>query len=536
MLKDRHTTVAGRRTGLLLALLLFATGASAQSADELFADGNRLARDQLYWAALLRYEQAADAGLDTPLLHYNTGVAHYRAKQYTRARQAFLCAAAEPSLVHVARYNLGLTAMASGDRDAAVDWFRQVEAQTAKPQLAALSTRALQRLQRLEQGLPEGDGAPVLAPLPRNSGLSLRALVGVGSDDNAYRSPDEAYNDRTQAGAPLVTPEVQSGVYYPVDVTAKYSVYSFDHESFFGSYRLAGRYYQDPLLSNANELSHELAFGTEYRRRTENRERRIFSAFRIAQHDETWFDPDDGTERSIDGETVGDRLSYRRYGPEIWARQSFSRLSFNAYGKGQIWNYENTGSDLPEFDHEFLKGGMSVQYRFTSTSLLRLEGEVFQRRFGDRRSYELDGTQNINSPVLRYDYVNYGAVARQRITRAFWFGVKYQHTTRSDKHLGYNDYLRDSYGVDLSLRISDRFRLQAGGWYRLYNYVNAFAYHEPGAGRKTLEAVNARLTARWQLTNNLSLVGNYEYRDTASNDRRIDYTRGRFMLGIRWQQ
>ncbi len=536
MLMDQQNRAPGRWTGLLLAVLLASSVAEAQTADELFSDGNRLFRDDLYWAALLRYEQAASAGLDTPLLHYNSGIAHYRAKQYPRARLAFQRAATDPGLRDLAIYNLGLSAMAAGDRDAALTAFRQVETQQSRPQLAALASRAMQRMQRVDLGLLDEDEVAVLAPLPRNSGLGLRAMLGVGSDDNAYRSPDEPYNDRSQVGSPLVTPVVQSGVYYPVDITAKYSVYSFEHESFFGSYRLAGRYYQDELLSNANELSHEFAFGTEYRRRNENRERRISSAFRVAQHNETWFDPDDGIERSIDGEAVGDRLSYRRYGPEIWARQSFSRLSFNAYGKGQIWNYESTGSELPEYDHEFLKVGLSVQYRFTSTSLLRIEGEALQRRFGDRRAYELNGTQNINTPTLRYDYTNYGAVARQRITRAFWFGVRYQHTIREDKYLGYNDYLRDSYGADFSLRISDRFRLRVEGWYRLYNYINAFAYHDPGAGRKTLEAIDGRVTARWQLTDNLGLVGSFEYRDTASNDLRIDYTRGQFMLGLRWEQ
>ena len=50
--------------------------ANAMTAEQYFADGNRLFRDDLYWAALLRYRQAADAGLSSPLLHYNMGVAH----------------------------------------------------------------------------------------------------------------------------------------------------------------------------------------------------------------------------------------------------------------------------------------------------------------------------------------------------------------------------------------------------------------------------------------------------------------------------
>jgi hypothetical protein len=71
-----------------LVCLLAGTTAAAMSADELFRDGNRLFRDDLYWAALLRYEQAAEAGMDSPLLHYNTGVAHYKAGQHIRARES----------------------------------------------------------------------------------------------------------------------------------------------------------------------------------------------------------------------------------------------------------------------------------------------------------------------------------------------------------------------------------------------------------------------------------------------------------------
>lgn len=84
--------------------------AVAMTAEQYFADGNRLYRNDLYWAALLRYQQAADEGLDSAVLHYNTGVAHYRAGQYVRARQAFERALGEPALRIASHYNLGLTA------------------------------------------------------------------------------------------------------------------------------------------------------------------------------------------------------------------------------------------------------------------------------------------------------------------------------------------------------------------------------------------------------------------------------------------
>ena len=91
--------------------LLPAAPAVAATASELFADGNRLFRDDLYWAALLRYREAAAEGMDTPLLQYNIGVAHYRAKQHARARDALQESATYGPLTEISHYNLGLNSV-----------------------------------------------------------------------------------------------------------------------------------------------------------------------------------------------------------------------------------------------------------------------------------------------------------------------------------------------------------------------------------------------------------------------------------------
>ena len=93
----------------------------ALTSDEIFADGNRLFRDDLYWAALLRYEQAYEAGMNSAVLHYNIGVANYRAGQHDRARAALLLAMQSPSLRVATHFNLGLNAYAAGDTDAALE-------------------------------------------------------------------------------------------------------------------------------------------------------------------------------------------------------------------------------------------------------------------------------------------------------------------------------------------------------------------------------------------------------------------------------
>lgn len=523
----------------MLALVMFLAApqnAAAATANELFTDGNRLFRDDLYWAALLRYGQASDAGMDTPLLHYNTGVAHYRAQQYGRARAALLEASRHGPLQAISLYNLGLNSYAQGDINDALDFFRQARDQQQRADISNLARRAISQL---NHELEMADWLEVPAAVRERersfAHFDISARVGAGIDDNVFRSPSVSYVDLADPNRPLVTPNVQEGVFIPVSLTAKYQVNTLENEGFFGVYRLGGRYYQDKNLGNANEYLHEFGFGSEYRRRTERRERRIYSAFKIAQHDETYYDPDTGLERDLSGVQIGDRMSYIRYGPEMWMRQTFGRFSIGGRVKGQLWNYEKTTA-VPEYDHEYWQIGVNSQIQFTSTSVLRLTAEYYTRRFGDRPSFDLDGNQFVGRRPVRYDYADYGIEARQRITRAIWFGVEFARTERIDQYLGYNNYLRDNYGAHLHLSMGDRFDLDVTAGYRIYHFENAFAFNDPAAGRKTLETATGGAMATFRMTDTLTLVGEYIYRDVASNDTRIAYGRSQILFGVRWMQ
>ena len=138
-------TLAALLLAAALAALAPAQPASAMTAEQYFEDGNRLFRDDLYWAALLRYRQAADEGLDTALLHYNSGMAHYRAGQHIRARESLLKARRDPALRIAAQYNLGLNAYAAGRKKEALRWFRQVRDQDANKKLQTFAVVAISR-------------------------------------------------------------------------------------------------------------------------------------------------------------------------------------------------------------------------------------------------------------------------------------------------------------------------------------------------------------------------------------------------------
>jgi tetratricopeptide (TPR) repeat protein len=529
----RVAAIALATVALCLAL---PQSASAATASDLFADGNRLFRDDLYWAALLRYRQASEAGMDTPLLHYNTGVAHYKSQQYARARESLVRSSRYEPLQPISHYNLGLTAYAQGDIDEALRWFRKARDQREREDISRLAGRAIAQLNHeLANADPIEVPASILERERKFTNFDISARVGAGIDDNVFRSPSVSYVDLADPAQPIVTPNVQEGTYIPVNLNAKYQVNSLENEGFFGVYRLGGRYYQDKNLSNADEYLHELGFGSEYRRREKSRERRVYSAFKIAQHEETYYDPDTGVERDVGGIAIGDRMSYVRYGPEFWMTETFGRLSIGGRAKGQLWNYEETLA-VPEYDHEYWEVGVNTQYRFTSTSLLRLTADYYTRRFGDRPSFELDGSQPVGNRPIRYDYTEFGVEARQRITGAMWFGVAYARTERVDQYVGYNNYFRDEYGAQIHLSIGDRFDLDASASYRIYNYENAFAFQEPSASRKTLETSTGIATATFRMTDTLSLLGEILIRDVVSNDTRIEYARSQIMLGVRWIQ
>ena len=536
-------TYMAKKTFLAGAVLIIAAltalapvqTASAMTAEQYFEDGNRLFRDDLYWAALLRYRQAADEGLDSAVLHYNTGVAHYRAMQHIRARESLLRAVQDPTLRTAAQYSLGLNAYAAGETKEALRWFRLVRDQDADRKLQSFAVVAISRIRAVEEKPDEFEVRVAEREKKRAfAELEFRARMGFGSDDNVFRTPGQNYIDFSDPAAPAVTPVPQTGTFMPLSLSVKYKINSLPFEGFYGAYRLAGRYYQDKALENANEYLHEASFGSDYSRKDGSRKREVYSAFKIAQHDEIYYDPDDGGTRVIDDVAIDDCMNYFRYGPELSLRQAHERLSVGAKFKGQLWNYEETGV-VPEYDHEYFLVNLFGQYKFTQTSLFRLTAEYYSRRFGDRPAYDLDGQQRIGNPNIRYDYLSLTLRARQRISRSMWFGWEVERTRRTDQYVAYNDYSRDSFRFEFHWMPGDRFDLEASGVYRLYDYPNAFAFHNPIAGRKTQESADAKIAGLFRLTTRLSLVAEASYRETVSNDTRIQYERYQYILGVRWQ-
>ena len=190
---------------------------------------------------------------------------------------------------------------------------------------------------------------------------------------------------------------------------------------------------------------------------------------------------------------------------------------------------------VPEYDHEYFVFGGSVQYKFVPSSLLRLTVEKSSRRYSERPSFDLNGNQLVTNPALRYDYLEYGLLARQRITEDMWFGFGYELMDREDRYQGYNDFTRDSYGFEFHWSPGRRFDLELNGYYRQYDYPNAFAFHNPVAGEKTLETADAEMLMTFRLTPHFDIVAEVDYRENSSTDVRIAYDRTLYSLSVVWE-
>lgn len=522
---------------LTIALLaLLPVLAHAVTPEETFADGNRLFRDDLYWAAILRYNQALDAGLDTPSLHYNLGVAHYKAGQYRRARESLEKALASPQFRVPAQYNLGLTAYRQGDTQEALKWFRLVRDQQSNPQLSRYAKKAIARIReaKVEEVEEFQQRAANVQKTRKFTNLEVRTRVGFGIDDNPFRTPGQPYIDIADPDRPLIEPEVKSGVFIPVSLTTKYQVNALENEGFFVAYRMGASLYQDEELENANQYRHEASFGSNFRRKRDGRSREIYSAFTFGQADVTYYDPDDGTPRDVAGVNIADRLNYTRFGPELTWRQGWGRFSLGFEFKGQLWDYEDV-EVVPSYDHEYFLAGLVSQYKFTRTSLIRVIATRYTRNFSERPAFDENGNQPIDNPPLRYDFLDLGVTARQRITKSLWFGIDFVRTQREDDFVGYNSYTRDTFGAEIHWSPNYRFDFEASGQYRLFDYPNAFAFNEPEGGPKTREDARIAVIASYRMTRSLTLVGEARLREVVSNDTRIAYERTQYALSVRWE-
>lgn len=529
---------------LLTALLAGAPPAAvmAQQADgpALMREANSLVRSGLYRAALLRYREAAAAGVDSPLLYYNLGIVYYRLERYAEAEQALARAVEDSRLAPLATYNRGLAQLALGDRAAAEASFLAVADSAAKRELRRLAERAAERAAGSAAGpsrAPERRRATRRdATEPRD--LRVLAFARLAQDDNVYRAPSDAYVDQAAPGQPLVTPVAYSASYVPVDLIAEYRLPNEAGDTdFVFAYRMNGDFY-DREFSNATSVSQELSIGADIvlgEHATPRRNRTLDSMFFVRSHEETNFDPDDGLDRAVNGEGVADRFRYRAAGIEVDYSHSIEKWEWGFDVDFEKRQY----ADIPlltNYDHAYYSTRLWVEREINRRTSLSFGLRRFQRVYDERRARDLAGVLLSTNPALEYAYSGAQIGVRRRLGGAFELRLDYLRLDRVDGFVGYYDYTQDVVRIGAAYRPSAR--LEVGAWAssRVYDYPNAFAFNLPSAGARELDSVSAEVELEYSFNQRISLWASIETYRASSTDPRYAYDRSVSMLGVKWRR
>ena len=513
-IRDRYLPVSLLMAGMFSAGMAMA---SSEAADAAFEKGNEAFRNGSYVTALASYNDALVNGKNTPRLHYNMGLAHFRLEQYAEARQAFTESAKDERTAALSYYHLGVLAHKAGDNDAAASWFNMTRRSTDSERLRDMSIEALGTI-----------GAPPML-------FDIMLSAGFGNDSNAFRAPNEPYTDFSQDPPVLVTPIEQSGSYVPIRIGLQLVNPTSARSSFLASYRHRGDYYTDSALENANIADHRVSLGLQRYLSDSRSEARQFNAdIEIRNHAETNVDRDDGLDRFDDGVSIADRFDYNSVGTSFELKNYLGETRYELDAGFTQRDYEDVPTassyDLSQF---WFRG--TLKYPLGNRSRVKFGAAYFVRSFDERRSRDLTGDSSGDNPTLEYGYQMIELGIRHRFSRRVVTEFTYSRTNRTDEFVGYNDYDRDRIEWETDFEISDKFSMSFDLDYRDQQYPNAFAFNDPAQAAKEYQDTEVSVGATYRLTDQLAVRANFRSDSVESSDPRGEYDRQRTRIGIYWR-
>lgn len=177
----------------LLAISAVVVAEPDQSAQQAMATGIEQFQQGNYPAARQQFEAARELGHDSPALTYNLAVTYYKTGDYPAAEALFSRLLEGPNQA-LARYNLGLVALADGRSAVAERWFQESARQEAPETIRELAQRQLAKL---------AEDAPSDSSSMKSIAQGYLA-TGLGYDSNVAGVPDDSPSDRGSFFAELV--------------------------------------------------------------------------------------------------------------------------------------------------------------------------------------------------------------------------------------------------------------------------------------------------------------------------------------------
>ena len=520
---------------LLAAIATASASASfAESGDQAsvyYADAAIAFRKGDYQSAIELYQAADRAGFNDLALQYNLGVSYYKLNRFADAEAAFATASTADKLAPLSYYNLGLVALKVDDKRDAHGWFQQVirnpETSAKLRDLAEQAVDTLPKVARRRPAKREAD--PQLGDF-----LSFSFKSGVAYDSNIYRAPVSEYLDLTDPTQPLsITPTEQSGSFVPVEADVGLQWGTSEHGRFFLDYNFDGRIYTDSEYSNANAFRNEVSVGGKTIVPEKKGYRYLRSQFSFTRFDENYYDRDDGQDQLIGTTDVSDRFNRTRIGPSIYYHRKRTKLGYGWRAEGYANDYADTLDYLDLSNQQYL-AGVHVSYYPWRTTEIRTGFDWSRREYSRRKAKSSSGIRFANNDDLEYDYQNYQATLRQKLSQRTSTVLSYRYTIRDDNFEGYDDYTRHTGRASLRYK-SRRLEIQTGLTYRLYDFPNAFTFDLIGQGQKDLDTTYAHVNVDYEIMDGI-FVRLEALRDMVNaSDPRSEYDRDQIAMSLAWQ-
>ena len=525
-------------------------GAAAQTAAELLAEGNQLVRSGIYRTALLRYREAAAAGLDTPLLHYNLGVVHYELGDFAESADEFARAAAaagarrarelQPRARRCAppaiprrrarRFARLRTAPTIATCAASPSGARPTRASRASPRAVEqrAARRARRRAHRAHRRARARSRRALGARRQRlpDAGRALHRPLRSGA---AARDARRALGELHAGGAARGVRARERGRRYRVPVPLR-------HERRLLRRRVLERDGSRPALVDGRRHRARRGRPPPARRRhgvlrqhpsrDEFRSRRRLGARHRGRRSTARPSPRTSATGSHTRPRECRAISRTRWAASRGASTSCSSATSTSAPSSSRTSITTTS----------IRASTSIT---TSATSWRCNFGLRQYRtvYDERPARDLTGALLDTNPAQEYDHsgVQLGLHAAARARRRARGRLLAARPRRRVRRL-----LRLHAGrAARAASVSGRRRAstsRSAAIARSYDYPRAFAFHVEAGGARELEEIGIVLEAEYRITPRLALSAELDSLDVTSTDARAAYLRTQAMLGVEWRK
>jgi len=356
--------------------------------------------------------------------------------------------------------------------------------------------------------------------------------IGLGYDSNVYLTPKASYIDLGQAGNPLVTPNVQSGLYIPLALEAGYMTTS----GITSKYKFDGAFYMNSTLSNANTYNHNITLGKNI---TFDSGSELYVGLLAGYHKKIYYDRDTGEAKlsRTSGTNISNRYTHFDFGGEAIFQKQINNVKYELNSKLATLVY-NDPIVIAPLDHNLLELGVNARFPvFGQTTKLKLGYDFTARDYTNRRARDASGAQRAANALLTYFYHDLNAQLSWKVSNNLKAFLDVQHVYRIDNFVNYNNYTKDKVKFRLRYKLSPDAFLRAKVSYSHRKYPNAFAFDNPIAAKKKYDTLTASLKGEYRISSlgAPALWGKISYLKQDSSDLRYVYNRMKVAAGGSWK-